>query len=104
MVHLPAVNESDGQRVDRLGVEVKSSGRSPAKRGKVTPERDELEPCPAEGGIATRPRWAHSSVGQSRGLIILWSQVRVLLGPPAHFGAHAFLVWSMRAPPASRTC
>ena len=26
--------------------------------------------------------WARSSVGQSRGLIILWSQVRVLPGPP----------------------
>ncbi len=26
---------------------------------------------------------AHSSVGQSRGLIILWSQVRVLVGPPS---------------------
>ena len=27
--------------------------------------------------------WAHSSVGQSSGLIIRWSQVRVLLGPPS---------------------
>jgi signal transduction histidine kinase len=36
------------------------------------------------GACQTDPRLnrAHSSVGQSRGLIILWSQVRPLLGPP----------------------
>ena len=28
------------------------------------------------------PRWACSSIGQSRGLIIPWFQVRVLAGPP----------------------
>ena len=32
--------------------------------------------------VYNRIHWADSSVGQSRGLIILWSKVQVLLGPP----------------------
>ena len=37
---------------------------------------------PFEVYYAPFPRWACSSIGQSRGLIIPWFQVRVLAGPP----------------------
>jgi hypothetical protein len=36
---------------------------------------------------------AHSSVGQSGGLIIRWSEVQVLLGPPEHRDALTRGVW-----------
>lgn len=51
--------------------------------------------------------WTHSSVGQSRGLIILWSQVRALLGPPTFFWSCSSAGWSVSLTSrrsAVRTC
>ena len=58
----------------------------PAPRGvrvRVSPSPPNLkEPVTFIIGFFIIQIWAYSSVGQSRGLIILWSQVQVLLGLP----------------------
>ncbi len=41
---------------------------------------------------------AHSSVGQSGGLIIRWSEVRVLLGPPMFFKEDEFRIGEAEIP------
>ncbi len=41
---------------------------------------------------------AHSSVGQSGGLIIRWSEVRVLLGPPMFFKEDKFRIGEAEIP------
>ena len=58
---------------------------------------------PFEVYYAPFPRWACSSIGQSRGLIIPWFQVRVLAGPPDKRGTLAVSRFGWFDTPRTRT-